>query len=49
MADEDCRTVACSHRLNVGSNPELQIWFEELLFDDAYLSKVVDNKKSWFT
>jgi hypothetical protein len=22
---------------------------KELLFDDAYLSKVIDDKKSWFT
>ena len=27
---------------------ELRIQVEELLFDDAYLSKVVDDKKSWF-
>jgi len=28
---------------------ELRIQVKELLFDDAYLSKVVDDKKSWFT
>jgi hypothetical protein len=25
------------------------IQVKELLFDDAYLSKIVDDKKSWFT
>jgi len=33
----------------VGSETELRIKVKELLFDDAYLSKVDDNKKSWFT
>jgi len=28
---------------------EIQIQVKELLFDDAYLSKVVYDKKSWFT
>jgi len=31
------------------SETELQIQIKELLFDDAYLSKVGDDKKSWFT
>jgi hypothetical protein len=35
--------------LDVGSETELRIKVKELLFDDAYLSKVVDDKKSWFT
>jgi hypothetical protein len=35
--------------LDVGSETELQIQVQELLFDDAYLSNVVDDKKSWFT
>jgi hypothetical protein len=43
------RTVAHSYWLDVGSETELQIKIKELLFDDAYLSKAVDNKKSWFT
>jgi len=33
----------------VGCETELWIKVKELLFDDAYLSKVVDSKKSWFT
>jgi len=33
----------------VGSETELQINVKTLLFDDAYLSKVVNDKKSWFT
>jgi hypothetical protein len=35
--------------LDVGSETELRIKVKELLFDDTYLSKVVDDKKSWFT
>jgi len=35
--------------LDVGSETECQIKVKKLLFDDAYLSKVVDDKKSWFT
>jgi len=33
----------------VGSETELWIKVKELLFHDAYLSKVVDDKKSYFT
>jgi len=33
----------------VGSETELRIKIKELMFDDAYLSKVMDDKKSWFT
>jgi len=33
----------------VGSETELRIKVEKLLFDDAYLSKVIDDKKSCFT
>jgi len=35
--------------LDLGSETELQIKVKEFLFDDAYLSKVVNDKKSWFT
>ena len=49
MADGARRTVVRSYRLDVGSETELRIKVKELLFDDAYLSKVVDDKKSWFT
>jgi hypothetical protein len=34
--------------LDLGSETELRIQIKELLFDDAYLSKVIDDKKSWF-
>jgi hypothetical protein len=43
------RTVVPSSRLNVGSETMLRINVKDLLLDDAYLSKVVDDKKSWFT
>jgi len=33
----------------MGSKTEIRINVEELLFDNAYRSKVVDNKKLWFT
>jgi len=33
----------------VGSETDLWIKVKELLSDDAYLSNVVDDKKSWFT
>jgi hypothetical protein len=33
----------------MGSETELQIQVKELLIDDAYLSKVVDDKQSWLT
>jgi len=35
--------------LDLGSETELRIQVQELLFDDAYLLKVIDDKKSWFT
>jgi len=38
-----------SYRSDVGSEGELRIKVKELLFDDAYLSNVVDDKKSLFT
>jgi len=48
LADGARRTVVRSYWLHVGSETELWIKVKELLFDDAYLSKVVDDKKSWF-
>jgi len=35
--------------LDLGSETQLQIQVKELLFDDAYLSKVIKDKKAWFT
>jgi hypothetical protein len=49
LADRACRTVVCSYRLDVSFETDLQINIKELLFDNTYLSKVVNDKKSWFT
>jgi len=49
LADGARWTVVRSYRLDVCSETELRIKAEELLFEDAYLSKVVNDKKSWFT
>ena len=49
MADGARRTIVRSYRLDLGSETELRIQVKELLFDDAYLSKVIEDKKSWFT
>jgi len=49
LAGGACRTVDCSYRIDLGSKTELRIKVKELLIDDAYLSKVVDDKESWFT
>ena len=49
MADGCRRTIASSYRLYLGSETELRIQVVELLFDDAYLPKVIDDKKAWFT
>jgi len=35
--------------LDSGSETELQIQVKELLFEDAYLSKVINDKKALFT
>ena len=48
MADGARQTIVRSYRLDVGSESELQIKVKELMIDDAYISKVVDDKKSWF-
>jgi hypothetical protein len=49
LADGACRTVVRWYQLDLCSETELQIQVKELLFDYAYLSKVVEDKKSWFT
>ena len=41
--------VVCSYELDLASEAEVWIQIKELLFDDAYLSMVIDDKKSWFT
>jgi hypothetical protein len=35
--------------LDLESETELRTQIKELLFDHAYVSKVIDDKKSWFT
>ena len=49
MADGARRTVIRSYKSDLHSETELRIQVKELLFDDAYLSNLVDDKKSWFT
>jgi len=49
LPDTAYRTIVCSFRWDFGSWTELRIEVKELLFDDAYLSKVIDDKQSWFT
>jgi len=49
LADGVRRSVVRSYRLDVSSATELRIKAQELLFDNAYLARVVDDKKSWFT
>ena len=49
MADGARGTIVRSYRLDLGSETELRIQVNELLFDDAYHSKVINDKKSWFT
>ena len=49
MVDGAWRTGVRSYQLDLRPETELWITVKELLFDDAYLYKVVDDKKSWFT
>jgi len=49
LADVARQTIIRCYQLDLCSETELGIRVEELLFDDAYLSKVVDDMKSWFT
>jgi len=46
LADGAHRTVFWSKHLDVHSQTELRIQVKDLLFDDAYLSKVIEDKKS---
>jgi len=49
LADGACRTVICSCCFVL--DPETEPWIQakELLYEDAYLSTVLDDKKLWFT
>jgi hypothetical protein len=49
LADGAHQTIVRGYRLDLGSETESGIQVKELLFDDAYLSKVIDDKKAWFT
>jgi len=49
LADRSRRTFVRRYQLDLYSETQLQIQVKELLFEDAYLSKVVDNNKSWST
>jgi len=49
LADGAHSTVPHSYQLDWCSATELRIQVKEFLCDDAYLSNVVDDKKSWFT
>jgi len=42
-------TMLRSYRFDFRSQTELQIQVMQLLFNVAYLSRVMDDKKSWFT
>jgi hypothetical protein len=46
FADKALRTVINCYGLDVGSETALRNKANQLLFDDAYLLKVVDDKKS---
>jgi len=41
--------VCSSYPLDLGSETQLRNQIQQLLFVDSYLSKVIDDKKSWFT
>jgi hypothetical protein len=49
LADGARRTIVCGYQLDLGSETELLIQVRELLFDDAYLLKVSNDKISWYT
>jgi len=49
LADGARGTIVCSNQLDLLSETKLQIQIMELLIANTYLSKVVDDKKSWFT
>jgi hypothetical protein len=48
LADEARPDIVRSYRMYLESEIELRIQIMELLFDDAYLSQVIDDKMSWF-
>jgi hypothetical protein len=48
LADGAHQTVVWNYQLDLRLEAELQFKVNHLLFDDAYLSKGVEDKKSWF-
>jgi hypothetical protein len=49
IGDGAHRTVVRHYQFDVGSETAHRIKVKEPLFDDAYLSNVVGDRKSWFT
>jgi hypothetical protein len=49
LADGARQTVLWSYQLDLYSETEFQIQVTDLLFDDAYHSKVVEDEIPWFT
>ena len=49
MAEWVCRISVLSYRLDLRSETDLRIQGSKLLFGDVYLSKIIDDKKAWFT
>jgi len=49
LAEETHGTIVDSYRVDLGSKNQLRIPVWKLLFDDAHLSNVTNDKKSWFT
>jgi len=46
LVDGAHQTVARSYLLDLGSDSQCQIQAKELLFENGFLSKVMDDKKS---
>jgi hypothetical protein len=49
LADAARQTIVRSYRLDLESETEHRMQKKDLMFDDTYLSKVIDETKSWFT
>jgi ureidoglycolate hydrolase len=49
LPDGACQAIVQSYQLHLGSQTELRIQVQKLQSDNAYLLKVVVDKKAWFT
>jgi len=49
LADAARGMVDPSYRLDLRSETELRIQYKEFRFENAYLSMVINDEKSWFT